>query len=336
MPWYAISSCEIWYNTVVHPFWKGVRMVNSQVLSRFSLLAYIVLFLCSSAGCAQNVGPCPVQTYVDLSNADEFARDDSLPFRFPLDDSRSYRDKSSSFCKPGRDRLDKRYSYHAAEDYYQTAGTPVYAMADGQVSFSGPMGGYGWLIIIDHPEANLYSLYGHLSPSRWRIRTGSVARGELIGYLGDDDENGGSREHPLEPHLHLGIRAGQRSDYPAKGEWRWMGGWIHPCPADAGWLRPSAVISEQSIPAGGFRKPEAGFLTLWGVEILFGLMYLAGGVGVFIFASRKKRWFLLILGGLVTGVGGWIFFRGGWRLSPLLLVLAAFLLFSGIYRLLKK
>ncbi len=29
----------------------------------------------------------------------------------------------------------------------------VYAMADGRVSFSGTAGGYGWLIIIDHPQA---------------------------------------------------------------------------------------------------------------------------------------------------------------------------------------
>ena len=114
--------------------------------------------------------------------------------------------------------------YHAAEDYLRPAGTPVYAIADGDLSFSGPMGGYGWLIIIDHPQFNLYSLYGHLSPSRWAHETGPVAKGELIGYLGDDDENGGSAENPLRPHLHLGLRAGQRQDYPGNGQWRWMAG----------------------------------------------------------------------------------------------------------------
>ena len=60
------------------------------------------------------------------------------------------------------------------------AGTPVYAVADGEISFSGPMGGYGWLIIIDHPQANLYSLYGHLSPGRWRMESGTVEKGEMI------------------------------------------------------------------------------------------------------------------------------------------------------------
>ena len=319
-----------------HPFWKGVGMKNSKVLSRCFICWYLILFLLCSAGCAQNAGPCPVQPYIELSNAGEFARDVTLPFRFPLDDAKSYRDTSSPFCTPGRDRLDEPYSYHAAEDYFQPAGTPVYAMADGKVSFSGPMGGYGWLVIIDHPQANLYSLYGHLSPSRWRIRTGPVAKGELIAYLGESHENGSTREHPLEPHLHLGIRAGQRGDYPANGEWRWMGGWIHPCPADVGWLRPSEVIADQKFPAGGFREPHADFLTLWGVETLFGLLYLAGGIGVFIFATRKKKWFLLVLAGLVIGVGGLIFFRGGWKISPLMLALAVFLLSSGIYRFIRK
>ena len=157
MPWYGLTFCDNWYNMVVHPFWKGVRMKNSQILSRLPWLAYMLVFLQIFSGCAQNTGPCPLQPYVDLSDVEKFARDDSLPFRFPLDDANSYRDKSSSFCTAGRDRLDEPYRYHAAEDYYQPAGTPVYAMADGQVSFSGPMDGYGWLIIIDHPQANLYS-----------------------------------------------------------------------------------------------------------------------------------------------------------------------------------
>lgn len=306
------------------------------MLSRFPLLASIVVFLLCLAGCSQNVGPCPPQPYIDLSDADNFARDDTFPFRFPLDDVNSYWDTPATFCTPRRDKLDEPYIYHAAEDYFQPAGTPVYAMADGKVSFSGTMGGYGWLIIIDHPQANLYSLYGHLSPSRWHIKTGPVAKGELIAYLGDPHENGGSREHPLEPHLHLGIRAGQRSDYPGNGEWRWMAGWIRPCPADAGWYRPSEVIAGQNIPPGGFRFPEVDFLTLWGGETLFGLLYLVSGGGMFIFAARKKKLFLLILGSMVFAIAGWIFFKDGWKIGPLLLVLAAFLLFSGIYGFFRK
>ena len=121
----------------------------------------------------------------------------------------------------------------------------------------GRTGGYGWLIIIDHPQVNLYSLYGHLSPSRWKLESGTeVKRGDLIAYLGDSDENGGSADEPLEPHLHFGVRAGQTADYPAKGEWRFMAGWIRLCPQDLGWLQPSVVITRQETPC--WRIPGTG------------------------------------------------------------------------------
>jgi len=301
-----------------------------------NMLAKSLLLVCSFlffTGCTQSTGACPEQPYVALSDAGTFGQDDAFPFRFPLDDPNSYRDEgSATFCTAGRSKLDAPYDYHAAEDYHQPAGTPVYAMADGKVSFSGPMGGYGWLIIIDHPQAKLYSLYGHLSPSRWHMDVGPVKKGELIAYLGDDYENGGSPEQPLEPHLHLGIRAGQRRDYPAKGEWRWMAGWIRPCPADIGWLRPSEIISGQSIPDGGYPMPKTDFLTLWGVETLFGLLYLTSGIGVSIYATRKNKPFLLVLGGVVFAIAGVIFFKDGWKISPLLLILAVFLLLHGVVR----
>jgi murein DD-endopeptidase MepM/ murein hydrolase activator NlpD len=283
-------------------------------------------------GCTTDAGPCPAQPYKDLSDAELFAQDITLPFRFPLNDANSYLGESATFCTSGRDRLEAPYKYHAAEDYFQPAGTPVYAMADGEVSFSGPMGGYGWLIIIDHPQANIYSLYGHLSPSRWRLGTGPVSKGDLIAYLGDPHENGGSLKQPLKPHLHLGIRSGQRSDYPGNGEWRWMAGWIHPCPANLGWLRPSEVIAGQEIPGGGYPKPEGDFLTMWGVETLFGLIYSAGALGAFVYGTRKNTPIPLIMSGSIMLFAGWYFFKDGWRISPILFILAALLIIPGIKR----
>ena len=306
--------------------------ISSLVLSGCAFL----FFLCLS-GCTKNTRPCPTQPYADLSETDKFEFDSTLPFRFPMDDANPHQtEKFTKFCTAGRNKLDAPYDYHAAEDYFQPAGTPVYAMANGKVSFSGPMGGYGWLIIIDHPQANIYSLYGHLSPSRWYAAVGPVEKGDLIAYLGDDYENGGSLKQPLKPHLHLGIRAGQRNDYSAKGEWRWMAGWIRPCPADIGWLRPSEVIAGQHIPHGGYPMPETDFLANWGVEILFSLIYLTSGFCALIYAPRKNKPFLLIFLGIIFAITGWFFLKGGWKISPLLLVLAMVLLFSGVYRSLKK
>jgi murein DD-endopeptidase MepM/ murein hydrolase activator NlpD len=237
---------------------------------------------------------------------------------------------SANFAAYGRDKLG--IEYHAAEDSLQPAGTPVYAMADGTVSFSGPMGGYGWLVIIDHPQANLYSLYGHLSPSRWRIASGTVEKGEPIGYLGDPDENGGSAKRPLRTHLHFGIRAGQRADYPGTGEWRWQAGWIRPCPQDLGWLQPSTVITGQQIPVDGFPEPASGFAAKWGIELFFAGIYLFSGINMFIFAIRKEKPLVLVFCGVVMLAAGWYFANAKWRMSPLLFVMAALLLATGAYR----
>jgi murein DD-endopeptidase MepM/ murein hydrolase activator NlpD len=147
--------------------------------------------------------------------------------------------------------------YHAAEDIGGAPGTPVYAMADGIISYSGESGGYGWLIIIDHPLMNVYSLYGHLSPSRWHMESGAVTKGELIAYLGDSSENGSSAKYGrMTPHLHFGIRQGQRTDYPKNGDWRWMAGWTYACPEEIGWLQPSRFISDTEVDDDTMRQQQ--------------------------------------------------------------------------------
>jgi murein DD-endopeptidase MepM/ murein hydrolase activator NlpD len=265
----------------------------------------MVLLLVSCA--TQYPESCPRYTSFDLSEADDYPENDSLPFQFPLDKYEpGSPDYKSSFAMSGRESFDTPKEYHAAEDSYDPPGTPVYAMADGRISFSGPMGGYGWLIIIDHPQANLYSLYGHLSPSRWKLSKGTdVKKGELIGYLGDPDENGGSEKNPLPPHLHFGVRAGQRADYPRGGEWRWMAGWIKFCPQNLGWLQPSVVITSQQIPPEGFPQPGVDFLTRWGVEALFTGIYSIGGACLVLYAFGKKKPFIFWIGpGVVVIVVG--------------------------------
>jgi murein DD-endopeptidase MepM/ murein hydrolase activator NlpD len=263
--------------------------------SNFELIACLLTILIFSvillSGCVEYSESCPSYETVSLSEANTHADNTDLPFRFPLDNFHAglygVRFAESSTPSAGK--------YHAAEDYYRPPGTPVFAMADGIVSFCGPMGGYGWLIIIDHPQANLYSLYGHLSPSRWYIVSGVlVEKGQLIAYLGNSDENGGSSEHPLTPHLHFGIRAGQRADYPSMGEWRWQAGWIKYCPQDLGWLQPSITISEQDIPEAGFPNPEAPFFTIWWLELLLSSLILIGAITALIVTTIRDNPVILI------------------------------------------
>ena len=118
-------------------------MKSQASASGYLVLACSIFLLLLVAGCARPVGPCITEPYADLSGAGAFAVDDRLPFQFPLDDVSS--DASSSFtlfCAASSGPESAR-KYHAAEDYFRPAGTAVYAIADGVISFSGPMGGYG-------------------------------------------------------------------------------------------------------------------------------------------------------------------------------------------------
>ena len=157
-----------------------------------------------------------------------------------------------------------------------------------------------------------------------------MERGDLIAYLGDSDENGGSKEQPVDTHLHFGIRAGQTTDYPAKGEWRYMGGWIKLCPQDVGWLQPSLVITSQEIPAGGYPQPKVGFLTRWGLDLLITSLFTIGGVH-FIVISRKKTRFLLLIPGFIAIVAGIVLHNNGLIRSYMLLVIGILILAVGIY-----
>ena len=119
-------------------------------LPRWLVFFYAIALLLLNSGCAQPPEDCPPAAPFEASNADQYTQDAEAPFRFPLDDLITYfKVDAALFADFGR--TSRGPEYHAAEDIHKPAGTPVYAMADGKVSFSGPMGGYGWLIIIDHP-----------------------------------------------------------------------------------------------------------------------------------------------------------------------------------------
>ena len=101
--------------------------------------------------------------------------------------------------------------YHLAEDIDGVPGTAVTAMADGivrRVLVNNTAQGYGGLVLVEHLVDGEYvtSLYGHLSSRTPPAVTEGerVSRGDLLGVLAADDEDGG----PWGPHLHFGIRRG--------------------------------------------------------------------------------------------------------------------------------
>jgi murein DD-endopeptidase MepM/ murein hydrolase activator NlpD len=299
-----------------------------RVYTSFAILVTTILLfsLLILSGCIEPSPYCPSKVHVDLSEADSYASNPDMLFRFPLDNISEIQTRAGFAAYGYANSSPSSREYHAAEDYEQIPGTSVHAMADGIVSFSGSRGGYGWLIIIDHPGMNLYSLYGHLSPSRWYIESGkTVEKGQLIGHLGDSDENGGSAGNPLYPHLHFGIRTGQRIDYPSMGEWRWTAGWIKYCPQDLGWLQPSLVIVNQDIPPGGFQKPQAGIFEIWWLELILSLVILTGTVVSFLMLTRKGKPIPSVIYSVFLVLATWFSFTKELRISYALLVLCMLL-----------
>ncbi|HNQ03314.1 MAG TPA: peptidoglycan DD-metalloendopeptidase family protein [Thiobacillaceae bacterium] len=88
---------------------------------------------------------------------------------------------------------------HKGVDYAAPTGTPIRAVADAVVQFSGRKNGYGNLIVLRH-KAPFSTAYGHLSRFAKGMKRGSrVSQGEVIGYVGATGLATG-------PHLHYEFR----------------------------------------------------------------------------------------------------------------------------------
>ena len=248
-------------------------------------LGFIFLTLMLLIGCRQEPVDCPPVPPAPRGQLNGLISEDS-PIQFPLDDY-TVRGLFESFSNSGVFE-NKR---HAAEDMGAVPGTAVYAIADGEISFSGEKGGYGLLIIINHPQINTYSLYGHLSPSRWHRGTGPVAKGDLIAYLGDSDENGSSAKYgKIYPHLHFGIRQGQRTDYPASGDWRWTAGWTYACPSEIGWLQPSQfIVNHEEMNRQALQAPAGAGWRRVAYQVFLGVWFKAVAANSIRIYRKKKR-----------------------------------------------
>lgn len=94
---------------------------------------------------------------------------------------------------------------HNGTDFAAPVGTPIYAPADGTVTFAGWSSGYGRLVKIQH-EFGIETRYAH--QNRIRVEVGQrVSRGDHIGDIGNSGRSTG-------PHLHYEVRVGGRPVNP--------------------------------------------------------------------------------------------------------------------------
>lgn len=114
-----------------------------------------------------------------------------------------------------------RYRPHHGTDFGARRGTPLLAVNDGKVIFSGWMGGYGKVVKIRHAGGYI-SLYAH--QSRIRVKRGQwVKKGQIIGYVGSTGRSTG-------PHLHFGLMKNGR------------------------WIDPMKVLRKKSVGGGSVLK----------------------------------------------------------------------------------
>ena len=102
---------------------------------------------------------------------------------------------SSSFSAGRYHPILQRMKAHRGVDMAAPTGTRVKASGDGRVAFMGKKGGYGNVVILNHPNG-ISTVYGHLSRFSDAIRKGdTVNQGDIIGYVGMTGLATG-------PHLH--------------------------------------------------------------------------------------------------------------------------------------
>ena len=119
-----------------------------------------------------------------------------IPAGYPLRCTQAY---VSSPYGPRNGRM------HNGIDFAAATGTPVYATADGRISFVGTQRGYGRIVYIDHSHGYT-SCYAHLST--FDVREGQwVRRGDPIGRVGATGNATGA-------HLHYEIRRNHHAVNP--------------------------------------------------------------------------------------------------------------------------
>lgn len=102
------------------------------------------------------------------------------------------------------------YCYHPGVDFncgvdaWGDEGEPIHAIADGVVVFAGWATGWGNLLVIKHPQLDLYTRHGHLLDITVKVGD-KVTEGQITSHLGNTGNSSA-------PHLHF--------DMPRK-EIRW-------------------------------------------------------------------------------------------------------------------
>lgn len=136
---------------------------------------------------------------------------------------------------------DRFNGYHVGDDIEfvdVTEDTPVYAIADGEVTYATTVSGYGGVIIIAHQVEGetISAVYGHVEIATAAVQVGdTVTKGDQIAILGDHEstETDGERKH-----LHFAL-------YPGSGVT--LAGYTSSADSVNGWLNPQDFFTQHGV-----------------------------------------------------------------------------------------
>jgi murein DD-endopeptidase MepM/ murein hydrolase activator NlpD len=111
---------------------------------------------------------------------------------------------STPSIRPAKGWISSRFGYrespftglrefHKGLDIANRKGTPIIATADGTVTFAGPKGFLGNLVVVNHGHG-MTTRYGHLQKILVK-RKENVKRGDTLGYMGNTGRGTGSHVH---------------------------------------------------------------------------------------------------------------------------------------------
>ncbi len=201
---------------------------------------------------------------------------------------------ASSYDKEGNNGPESR-TIHLGIDFWLPAETPVHALFDGTVITAVNDAGYkeyGGLIILKHRFENVefFTLYGHLSlKSIKNISEGTqLKKGDRIGYLGNENENG-----VWAPHLHFQIMLSMldyKIDFPGVTYFNQLPIWKGICPDPnllfkVKNLKTNYVQSSEKLI--NFRKEHLGK----GLSLSYDTpLHIVRGEGVYLIDAEGKKY----------------------------------------------
>lgn len=118
----------------------------------------------------------------------------------------------SDLALPTNGRVTSEYGLrkgrpHKGIDIFAKIGTPIYAVLDGVVVYSGVQGNYGNVVVLEHPDF-VMTVYAHNSVNVVKVDE-KVSKGQLIAYMGATGNASGS-------HLHFEYRLKGKAINPRK------------------------------------------------------------------------------------------------------------------------